>query len=501
MVVGEQIDIGNASLHRRTHANGQALNVWLVDDDSSICWLLERALRKEGITPRIFDSAVPVLDALASDGTDPNVILTDIRLPGQSGLDLVRKVHEARPGLPVIVTTAYADLGNAVSAYKSGAFEYLPKPFDIDNAVSLVRRAAASAARANEDGAATPVIPELLGNAPAMQQVFRAIGRLARSSATTVLITGESGTGKELVARALHNHSPRYEGPFVALNTSAIPVDLLEAELFGHERGALTGADTSRPGRFEQAANGTIFLDEIGDMSPALQTRLLRVLAEGEFYRVGGQVSIQSSARIFAATHRHLPDCVKQGTFREDLYHRLNVIQIQVPPLRARVEDIPHLLQHYFGVAALELGIEPKTLSKNALERLLAYRWPGNVRELVNICMRLSVLAPGSEIRLEDLPPEFVTGDAATLLDADWARSLQSWADRAAMIGQRPLLDEAQPRFERALIAAALKRTQGHRREAAELLGWGRNTLTQKIRDLGMGRPEPRDGGTPERTQ
>lgn len=303
-----------------------------------------------------------------------------------------------------------------------------------------------------------------------------------------------------MVARGLHSHSPCADGPFVALNTSAIPADLLEAELFGYEKGSFTGADGERRGRFEQAANGTIFLDEIGDMSPAMQTRLLRVLAEGEFYRVGGHSPVRATARIVAATHRSLPERVKQGTFREDLFHRLNVIQIHLPPLRGRSEDIPTLLQHYFEISARELGIEPKTLAKNALERLLAYRWPGNVRELVNLCMRLSVLAPATEIRLEDLPPEFVTGEAASLLDADWARSLRSWADRAALTSQKPLLDEALPRFERALIGAALKRTQGHRREAAELLGWGRNTLTQKIRELGMGRGEPGESAT-ERTQ
>jgi two-component system nitrogen regulation response regulator GlnG len=493
--VGEEFDIGNAASHGRTST---ALTVWLVDDDAPICWLLDRAFRKEGLLPRIFNSATPALSALATEAS-PDVVLTDIKLPDQSGLDLLRRVRDINPNLPVIVMTAYSDLANAVSAYENGAFEYLPKPFDVDHVVSLVRRAAATMCESHTKDEGSTVIPELLGNAPAMQQVFRAIGRLGRSSAT-VLITGESGTGKELVARALRNHSPRSRGPFVALNTSAIPGDLLEAELFGYERGAFTGADTGRRGRFEQAANGTIFLDEIGDMSTTMQTRLLRVLAEGEFYRVGGQLPIQAGARIIAATHRHLPERVKQGSFREDLYHRLNVIQIQLPPLRARLEDIPTLLQHYFNVAAHELGIESKTLTKSCLERLVAYRWPGNVRELVNLCMRLSVLAPGTEIRLEDLPPEYVTGEAATLLDADWARSLRTWADRAAMTGQGPLLDEALPRFERALIGAALKRTQGHRREAAELLGWGRNTLTQKIRDLGMGRGDPGEAGL-ERTQ
>jgi two-component system nitrogen regulation response regulator GlnG len=395
--------------------------------------------------------------------------------------------------------TGYSDLGNAVSAYEGGAFEYLSKPFDIERVVSLVSRAASAGTRSWANSPAAPVIPELLGNAPAMQQVFRAIGRLARSSAT-VLITGESGTGKALVARALHVHGPRAGRPLVALNTSAIPSDLLEAELFGQERGAAPGADVQRHGRFEQAAGGTIFLNEIGDMSPAMQTRLLGLLAEGEFYRVGGQAPILSDARIIAATHCNLSQRVAQGAFRDDLFYRLNVIQIHMPPLRARPEDIPELLRHYFGVSARELGIEPKTLAKNAEERLLAYRWPGNVRELVSLCTRLSALTPGNEIGLEDLPTEFLAGAGATPLDPDWARSLRSWADRAAASGHGPLLDEALPQFERALIDAALKRTQGHRREAAQLLGWGRNKLTQKIRDLRMGARLGTSGG-PDRTQ
>jgi two-component system, NtrC family, nitrogen regulation response regulator GlnG len=477
--------------------SGQGLRVWLVDDDAAICWILERALRKDGMTPRAFNTVSATLEAFESDA--PDVLVTDIRMPDQSGFDLLRKVRETRPDLPVIVMTGYSNLDNAVSAYEGGAFEYLPKPFDLDHAISLVRRAASANAKPGGDGSPVPEIPELLGIAPAMQQVFRAIGRLARSSAT-VLITGESGTGKELVARALHDHSPRAGGPFIALNTSAIPSDLLEAELFGHEKGAFTGAETQRRGRFEQAHSGTIFLDEIGDMSMAMQTRLLRVLAEGEFYRVGGQMAIHADVRIIAATHRNLQECVKQSLFREDLYHRLNVIHIQLPPLRDRAEDIPGLLRHYFSVAAKQLGVEPKTLAKDATERLLIYRWPGNVRELVNLCMRLSVLAPGNEIRLEDLPAEIVTGEAGALVDSDWARSLSSWADRAAMMGNGPLLDEALPRFERVLINAALKRTQGHRREAAELLGWGRNTLTQKMKEHGMGRDES-DASPSEQTQ
>jgi len=462
------------------------LRVWLVDDDASIRWVLERALRNGGMLPRTFDAAEPALTALRSDA--PDVLITDIRMSGQSGLELLKRIRETRPTLPVIVMTAYADLGNAVSAYESGAFEYLPKPFDIDQAVDLVRRAARTGTPPSADTSTPAPIPELLGRAAAMQQVFRAIGRLSRSS-VTVLITGESGTGKELVARALHEHSPRAAKPFIALNTSAIPSELLESELFGHEKGAFTGADSLRRGRFEQADGGTLFLDEIGDMSTPLQTRLLRVLAEGEFYRVGGQTPIRVDVRVIAATHQNLQDRVQRGVFREDLYHRLNVIRIELPPLRARSEDIPELLDHYLHVAAMELGVEPKALAADAKEKLTAHTWPGNVRELVNLCRRLTVLAPGSEIRIEDLPTE-LAADADGSAEVDWAKALASWADRQAMVGKRPLLLDAQPEFERVLIRAALKRTQGHRQDAAKLLGWGRNTLTRKLKELGMNTAE-----------
>jgi two-component system, NtrC family, nitrogen regulation response regulator GlnG len=454
--------------------------VWLVDDDASICWVLERALRNDGMAPRAFDAAQPALDAL--DLESPDVLVTDIRMPGQSGLELLRKVRDSRPTLPVIVMTAHSDLGSALSSYEGGAFEFLAKPFDIDHAVGLVRRAAS--VRSTADTNPTPCAPELLGRAPAMQRVFRAIGRLARSR-VTVLITGESGTGKELVARALHDHSPRGGKPFIALNTAAIPGDLLESELFGHEKGAFTGADAQRKGRFEQANGGTLFLDEIGDMSMPMQTRLLRILAEGEYYRVGGQTPMHVDVRVIAATHHNLSDRVKHGMFRDDLYHRLNVVRVDLPPLRARSEDIPDLLNHYLKLAAQELEIDVKVLSKDAEERLLAYQWPGNVRELVNLCMRLSVLSPGIEIRVEDLPIE--SGELiATPRDSDWVTALATWADRYAMNAKTPLLEEALPRFERVLIQAALKRMQGHRREASLLLGWGRNTLTQKMKQLGM---------------
>jgi len=462
-----------------------ALRVWLVDDDASIRWVLERALRNDGMAPRAFESAEPALAALRRES--PDVLITDIRMPGTSGLELLRLIRDARPQLPVIVMTAHSDLGSAVSAYEGGAFEYLPKPFDIDKAVALVRRAANGAPQAGADATGGAHIPELLGRAPAMQQVFRAIGRLARSS-VTVLITGESGTGKELVARALHEHSPRSCKPFLALNTAAIPADLLESELFGHERGAFTGADTQRRGRFEQADGGTLFLDEIGDMSLPLQTRLLRVLAEGEFYRVGGQTPIRVDVRVIAATHQQLAERLARGLFREDLYHRLNVIRIELPPLRARGEDIPDLLRHYMLVAAAELGVEPKALAPEALARLAAHDWPGNVRELVNLCRRLSVLAPGSVVHLADLPPELIRAPGSTDA-ADWAAALTAWAERHSQAPAQPLLEAAQPQFERALIRVALKRTQGHRQEAARLLGWGRNTLTRKLKELGMNAP------------
>ena len=467
--------------------NTAALRVWLVDDDASIRWVLERALRSGGMQARAFEAAEPALLALRTDA--PDVLITDVRMSGQSGIDLLRQVRSSHPDLPVSVMTAYADLGAAVTAYGSGAFEYLPKPFDVDQAVDLVRRAAQSGARpaAPAAGAAEP-IPELLGKAAAMQQVFRAIGRLSRSS-VNVLITGESGTGKELVARALHEHSPRAGRAFIALNTSAIPAELLESELFGHEKGSFTGADSLRRGRFEQADGGALFLDEIGDMSVALQTRLLRVLAEGEFYRVGGQTPIKVDVRVIAATHQNLEARSRSGQFREDLFHRLNVIRIELPPLRARRDDIADLLRHYLRSAALELGTEAKTLTAAAAERLSAYDWPGNVRELVNFCRRLTVLAPGKEIRLEDLPADLPAGSAGIVAAQDWTVALAAWAQQQGATPTRPLLDEALPAFERTLIGVALKHTQGHRQEAARLLGWGRNTLTRKLRELGLDEP------------
>ena len=470
--------------------NTGRLQVWIVDDDASIRWVLERALQGGGLVPRCFDSAETALEALR--GEAPDVLLTDIRMPGQSGLELLRKIRATRPRLPVIVMTAQSDLGNAVSAYEAGAFEYLPKPFDIDQVVDLVQRAAQAKDPAQLAAEPEASVPELLGRAPAMQQVFRAIGRLARSS-VSVLITGESGTGKELVARALHEHSPRAAKPFIALNTSAIPSELLESELFGHEKGAFTGADALRRGRFEQADGGTLFLDEIGDMPTALQTRLLRVLAEGEFYRVGGQAPVRVDVRVIAATHQDLEARVARGIFREDLYHRLNVIRIELPPLRARREDVGDLLDHYLRVAANELGVESKTLATDARVILEAYAWPGNVRELVNLCRRLTVLAPGSEIHAEDLPTEVLRtrGESG---EERWSEHLAHWAEiEARRADAPPLLESAVPEFERTLIKIALQRTSGHRQDAAKLLGWGRNTLTRKLKELGMSDAEASD--------
>jgi len=459
------------------------LDVWLVDDDASIRWVLEKALRQSGMQPRAFEQADSALAALGRG--QPDVLITDVRMPGTSGLKLLETVREEHPRLPVIVMTAHSDLDTAVASYQGGAFEYLPKPFDIDQAVELVKRAAAQASLA---GAAEPSvgrIPEILGQAPAMQEVFRAIGRLSRSS-MTVLITGESGTGKELVARALHRHSPRAAKPFIALNTSAFTAELLESELFGHERGAFTGAESQRRGRFEQADGGTLFLDEIGDMSTALQTRLLRVLAEGEFYRVGGNTPIEVDVRVIAATHQDLEARVAKGHFREDLLHRLNVIRIEIPPLRARREDIPELLRHYLAAAAEELGVEPKSLSREAEQLLEAFDWPGNVRQLVNAMRRLTVTAPGREIRAADIPADLGGAAAQGLPASGWLRELEAWARRHVNAPGKPLLEVAVPEFERTLIRVALARCGGRRQDAAKVLGWGRNTLTRKMRELEM---------------
>ncbi len=468
--------------------------IWIIDDDRSIRWVLERALRRAEMDVESFESAAGVLEALGRN--PPDAIVTDVRMPGMNGMELLDRIHERDPELPVIIMTAHSDLDSAVSAYQGGAFEYLPKPFDIDEAVAVVRRAVDQHRGAKRTGAPAAGAPdaEIIGEAPAMQEVFRAIGRLSRSN-ITVLINGESGTGKELVARALHRHSPRAAGPFIALNTAAIPRDLLESELFGHERGAFTGATTQRRGRFEQADGGTLFLDEIGDMPAELQTRLLRVLADGEFYRVGGHTAIQVDVRIIAATHQDLEQRVDQGLFREDLFHRLNVIRIHIPPLRDRRPDIPVLARSFLERAARELGVEPKTLRADVAAYLQGFDWPGNVRQLENTCRWLTVMAPSREIQLDDLPPELHTAAAPAGAAEDWEAGLRRWADRSLAEGRRELLDDAVPRVERILIEAAMRRTGGRRQDAARLLGWGRNTLTRKIRELGMEGSVGREAG------
>ena len=460
--------------------------VWVIDDDRSIRWVLEKALSQANMDVSCFESANGVIERLAS--RQPDAIVADIRMPGMDGLALLDGIHERYPDLPVIIMTAHSDLDSAVSAYEGGAFEYLPKPFDVDDAVSLVRRAVDQRhRRANRQAVESGEQPtEIIGAAPAMQEVFRAIGRLSRSH-VTVLINGETGTGKELVARALHRHSPRADGPFIALNMAAIPRDLLESELFGHERGAFTGAQSQRRGRFEQADHGTLFLDEIGDMPADLQTRLLRVLADGEFYRVGGHTPVKVDVRVITATHQDLEQRVKNGEFREDLFHRLNVIRVHIPPLRERREDIPALLHHFLMTAAKQLNAEVKTLHPGAEVYLCNLEWPGNVRQLENTCHWLTVMSPGQVIRLEDLPPELKSEDAETEGD-QWEAALKRWADQKLSRGERALLDTVMPRFERLMIQTALKHTGGRRQEAAKLLGWGRNTLTRKIKELDMDR-------------
>ncbi|QKT03641.1 nitrogen regulation protein NR(I) [Ectothiorhodospiraceae bacterium 2226] len=463
--------------------SGQS-RIWVVDDDRSIRWVLERALRDEQFEVTAFEEGGAVLRALARER--PDAIISDIRMPGTDGLALLERIRSDYPELPVIIMTAHSDLDSAVSAYQGGAFEYLPKPFDVDQAVELARRAVAH--RDDEAGAAAPqaLAPlEIIGEAPSMQEVFRAIGRLARSN-ITVLINGESGTGKELVAAALHRHSPRANKPFIALNTAAIPRDLLESELFGHERGAFTGAQTQRRGRFEQADGGTLFLDEIGDMPAELQTRLLRVLSDGVFYRVGGHAPVKVDVRIIAATHQDLEARVAQGQFREDLFHRLNVIRVHVPPLRERREDIPLLARHFLAAAARELNVEAKTLDAQVEDYLTRLEWRGNVRQLQNTCRWLTVMSPGKVVHMEDLPPELAPGEASVAAPTGWQQALREWADQSLARGDQGLLDVATPAFERIMIETALAHTGGRRQDAARLLGWGRNTLTRKIKELGM---------------
>jgi two-component system nitrogen regulation response regulator GlnG len=496
--------------------------IWIVDDDQSIRFVLEKALAREDLPVRSFTNPRDVLSALQDD--EPQVLVSDIRMPGGSGIDLLSKVKERHPGLPVIIMTAYSDLDSAVSAFQGGAFEYLPKPFDLPRAVELIRRAVDESLREQSVDEHAGEVPEILGQAPAMQDVFRAIGRLSQSN-VTVLITGESGTGKELVARALHRHSPRGDhgakGPFVAINTAAIPKDLLESELFGHERGAFTGAQAMRRGRFEQAEGGTLFLDEIGDMPFDLQTRLLRVLSDGQFYRVGGHHPLKSNVRVVAATHQNLDERVREGSFREDLFHRLNVIRLRLPALRERREDIPALARHFLQKSARELGVEAKRLSEGALAQIVTFDFPGNVRQLENLCHWLTVMAPAQSIEAKDLPPELLAAppestmsasslaapavssstlgvpaaaggapSAAQLVGAGltgpWLSDLERQARTMLEAGQTEVWDQLTRQFEGKLIQTALALTRGRRIEAAQRLGIGRNTITRKIQDLGL---------------
>lgn len=463
-------------------------SIWVVDDDKSIRWVLEKALKRESLEVESFDNGDDLLHAL--EHRKPKVVISDVRMPGIDGLSLLKKISESDPQLPVIIMTAHSDLQSAVDSYEGGAFEYLPKPFDLEEVISVTRRALDHSATLNPEGAEgkEAVASEIIGEAPAMQEVFRAIGRLAKSN-VTVLINGQSGTGKELVARALHKHSPRQNKPFIALNMAAIPADLIESELFGHEKGAFTGANARREGRFEQANGGTLFLDEIGDMPAEAQTRLLRVLADSEFYRVGGHTPVKVDVRIITATHQNLEKLVDAHKFREDLFHRLNVIRIHLPKLADRIGDIPTLARYFMRRSAAELEMETKELLPETEIFLSELPWPGNVRQLENVCRWLIVMAPGREIHIGDLPPELLDGQKfskPTEIEGDWPDLLRSWASQALLNGQQHILKSATPMFETALIETALEHTQGRKRDAAELLGWGRNTLTRKLKDLGL---------------
>jgi two-component system nitrogen regulation response regulator GlnG len=494
--------------------------IWIVDDDESIRWVLEKALARENLATKSFSNARDALEALKTSA--PQVLVSDIRMPGESGLELLQAVKAKHPGLPVIIITAFSDLDSAVAAFQGGAFEYLAKPFDIDKAVELIRRALEESLRETSVEQVTAETPEILGQAPAMQDVFRAIGRLSQSN-VTVLITGESGSGKELVARALHKHSPRASQPFIALNTAAIPKDLLESELFGHERGAFTGAQATRRGRFEQAENGTLFLDEIGDMPFDLQTRLLRVLSDGHFYRVGGHQPLKANVRVIAATHQNLEHRVREGLFREDLYHRLNVIRLRLPSLRERREDIPILTRHFLMQSAKQLGVEVKRMSEGAMQFLTGLDLPGNVRQLENLCNWITVMAPGQTVEAKDLPHELTEGQAYTaaplaatsnatasishagvdegafsnggqvnampvamLEKSNWISLLETEAASLLAAGQPEVMDALGRQFESILIKTALKHTHGRKNDAAIRLGIGRNTITRKIHELGI---------------
>lgn len=472
--------------------------VWIVDDDSSIRWVLERALQQAGFDCVSFESGQQLLDRLDNPTQKPAVILSDIRMPDLDGLTLLQRIKEYHSTLPVIIMTAHSDLDAAVSAYQKGAFDYIPKPFDIDEVVMLVQRAVLHNQEQRIHLTARAVATTgIIGEAPAMQEVFRIIGRLSKSS-MSVLINGESGTGKELIAQALHQHSPRAKEPFIALNMAAIPRDLIESELFGHEKGAFTGANQVRQGRFEQANGGTLFLDEIGDMPLDVQTRLLRVLADGQFYRIGGYSPVKVDVRIIAATHQNLDARVTEGKFREDLFHRLNVIRILLPPLRERAEDIPRLAEHFLLSSAKELEVEPKIFSSEALAVLCGFPWPGNVRQLENICRWATVMSSSQEVLAQDLPPELYHAKASNVEDSvllamteqtdnimqTWQSLLAEWAKQALAAGKHNLLPDAITDVEKILLNCALTYTNGHKQEAAHCLGWGRNTLTRKLKEL-----------------
>jgi len=459
--------------------------IWIVDDDKSIRWVLEKSLDKAGFTIESFDNGESLLERL--NQAQPDAIISDIRMPGKDGLEVLNLVSESYPQIPVIIMTAHSDLSSAVKSYEHGAFEYLPKPFDVNDAADVAERAVK---HAQENKGAKKVAPEvkakeIIGEAPAMQEVFRSIGRLSNSN-ITVLIKGESGTGKELVAQALHKHSPRSDKPYIPLNVAAIPKDLIESELFGHEKGAFTGATQQRVGRFEQADGGTLFLDEIGDMPMEAQTRLLRVLSDGEFFRIGGMSPIKADVRIIAATHQNLQERVSEHLFREDLYHRLNVIPIHLPKLSERREDIPALMQHFLQKAAQQMGVDTKVIRPDTAKYLTGLSWPGNVRQLENFCSWITVMAPGREVFINDLPEEFLKPENQNGISGNWAQTLKNWADQELSLGHTGILQQATPIFEKCMIEVALKHSGGRKRDASELLGWGRNTLTRKIKELGL---------------
>ena len=475
------------------------MNVWIVDDDSSIRWVLEKALTNAHFNCITFSSGQEVIDALVTNPQKPAVLISDIKMPGLDGFTLLHHVKEQYPDLPIIIMTAHSDLDAAVNAYQRGAYDYIPKPFDVDEVIQLVERAILQTqSKKNSSNTTAKASTGIIGEAPSMQEVFRIIGRLSKSS-ISVLINGESGTGKELVAKALHTHSPRSQSPFIALNMAAIPKDLIESELFGHEKGAFTGAAQIRHGRFEQANGGTLFLDEIGDMPLDVQTRLLRVLADGQFYRIGGYSPVKVDVRIIAATHQDLEARVREGKFRDDLFHRLNVIRILLPPLRDRAQDIPKLAAHFLNTTAKELGVESKVFSVEALDVLCQFNWPGNVRQLENTCRWVTVMSSSKEILVQDLPPELlqltvpknVTSQEVSIQQSnqvqkniDWQYQLEHWAKEALLAGKVGILTEAVTDVERILLNCALNFTRGHKQDAAHLLGWGRNTLTRKLKEL-----------------